>query len=59
VIRVIVIKSHGSADKHAFCAAIKRATEEVRGGMLRHISEHIAELQHNIKKNKFNSATVE
>ncbi len=58
-LRGIVIKSHGSADKHAFCAAIKRATEEVRGGMLRHISEHIAELQHNIRKNKLNSVTAE
>lgn len=58
-LRGIVIKSHGSADKHAFCAAIKRGAEEVRGGMLRHISEHIAELQHNTQKSKFNSATVE
>ncbi len=58
-LRGIVIKSHGSADKHAFCAAIKRGAEEVRGGMLGHISKHIAELQHNTQKSKFNSATVE
>ncbi|WP_170828891.1 phosphate acyltransferase PlsX [Nitrosomonas communis] len=58
-LRGIVIKSHGSADKHAFCAAIKRGAEEVRGGMLCHISKHIAELQHNTQKSKFNSATVE
>lgn len=58
-LRGIVIKSHGSADKHAFCAAIKRAAEEVRGGMLRNISEHVAELQHHIKKNKFDSISAE
>ena len=58
-LRGIVIKSHGSADTHAFCAAIKRGAEEVRGGMLCHISKHIAELQHNTQKSKFNSATVE
>ncbi|SES80849.1 phosphate:acyl-[acyl carrier protein] acyltransferase [Nitrosomonas marina] len=40
----IVIKSHGSADTIAFTAAIKRASDEVRGGMLRRISERVAEL---------------
>ncbi len=40
----IVIKSHGSADIIAFRAAIKRAADEVRGGMLRHISERVTEL---------------
>ncbi|SEQ96127.1 glycerol-3-phosphate acyltransferase PlsX [Nitrosomonas sp. Nm51] len=40
----IVIKSHGSADTIAFTAAIKRAADEVRGGMLRRISERVAEL---------------
>lgn len=40
----IVIKSHGSADIFAFGAAIKRAADEVRGGMLRCISERVAEL---------------
>lgn len=43
-LRGIVIKSHGSADRLAFCSAIKRAADEVRGGMLRHISERVAEL---------------
>jgi glycerol-3-phosphate acyltransferase PlsX len=42
-LRGIVIKSHGSADKYAFSFAIKRAADEVRGGMLRHISERVAE----------------
>jgi len=37
----IVVKSHGSADAFAFRCAIERAAEEARGGMLRHISEHI------------------
>lgn len=43
-LRGIVIKSHGSADEYAFGFAIKRAVDEVRGGMLRHISERVAEL---------------
>ena len=42
-LRGIVIKSHGSADKYAFGFAIKRAAEEVRGGMLQRISERVAE----------------
>ncbi len=45
-LRGIVVKSHGSADNFAFCAAIRRAAEEVRGGMLRRISEQVAELSH-------------
>ena len=45
----IVIKSHGSADEYAFGFAIKRAFEEVRGGMLNKISEHIQELPHHPK----------
>ena len=45
-LRGIVIKSHGSADKYAFGFAIKRAADEVRGGMLRRISERVAELSH-------------
>ncbi|MBK7354149.1 MAG: phosphate acyltransferase PlsX [Nitrosomonas sp.] len=49
-LRGIVIKSHGSADKYAFTAAIRRATDEVRGGMLKHISERVAELQQSIGK---------
>ncbi len=45
-LRGIVIKSHGSADRHAFGFAIGRAVDEVRGGMLRHISERVAQLAH-------------
>ncbi|SEN45020.1 phosphate:acyl-[acyl carrier protein] acyltransferase [Nitrosospira multiformis] len=45
-LRGIVIKSHGSADKSAFGFAIARAVDEVRGGMLRHISERVAQLSH-------------
>jgi len=45
-LRGIVIKSHGSADRYAFGFAIEQAMQEVRGGMLRHISEHMAELPH-------------
>lgn len=37
----IVVKSHGSADSFAFLCAIERAAEEVRGGMLDHISGHV------------------
>ncbi len=48
-LRGIVIKSHGSADSYAFGFAIARAVEEVRGGMLRHISERVAELPHHPK----------
>lgn len=46
-LRGIVIKSHGSADKYAFSFAIKRAADEVRGGMLRRISERVAEFSRN------------
>jgi glycerol-3-phosphate acyltransferase PlsX len=45
-LRGIVIKSHGSADRHAFGFAIARAVDEVRGGMLGHISERVAQLPH-------------
>ncbi|MDN5837070.1 MAG: hypothetical protein L0H12_06910, partial [Nitrosospira sp.] len=45
-LRGIVIKSHGSADSYAFGFAIARAVDEVRGGMLRHISERVAALPH-------------
>ena len=48
-LRGIVIKSHGSADKLAYIAAIKRAVDEVRGGTLRRISDRVAELSHNTK----------
>ena len=37
----IVVKSHGSADDFAFLCAIEKAAEEVRGGMLHQISEHV------------------
>ncbi|MGA7594972.1 MAG: phosphate acyltransferase PlsX [Gallionella sp.] len=47
----IVVKSHGSADIFAFRCAIERAAEEVRGGMLQHISEHI-EAWHNLNQQK-------
>jgi glycerol-3-phosphate acyltransferase PlsX len=47
----IVVKSHGSADIFAFRCAIERAAEEVRGGMLQHISEHI-EIWHHSNQQK-------
>jgi glycerol-3-phosphate acyltransferase PlsX len=37
----IIIKSHGSADVFAYRHAIEQAIEEVRGGLLRRISEQI------------------
>ncbi|MBI2311350.1 MAG: phosphate acyltransferase PlsX [Betaproteobacteria bacterium] len=40
----IVIKSHGSADKYAFGCAIERAAEEVHSGMLRRLSERLAQM---------------
>jgi len=43
-LRGIVIKSHGSADIFAFTSAIKRAADEVRGSMLRRITERVSEL---------------
>lgn len=45
-LRGIVIKSHGAADSHAFNFAIDRAVNEVRVGMLQHISERVAVLHH-------------
>jgi phosphate acyltransferase len=45
-LRGVVIKSHGSADSHAFGFAIARAVDEVRSGMLNHISERVAQLPH-------------
>ena len=41
-LRGIVVKSHGAADSTAFEFAIERAAEEVRNGVLRHISERMA-----------------
>jgi glycerol-3-phosphate acyltransferase PlsX len=49
-LRGIVIKSHGSADSYAFRFAIARAVDEVSGGMLRHISERVAQLQSHSRK---------
>jgi glycerol-3-phosphate acyltransferase PlsX len=47
----IVVKSHGSADSLAFRCAIERAAEEARGGMLRHIAEHIEKWHHAKQQN--------
>jgi phosphate acyltransferase len=41
----IVIKSHGSADSFAFGFAIRRAVEEARTGVLRHIEERMSHIQ--------------
>lgn len=38
----IVVKSHGSADRHAFVQALRRALEVVRYDLVRHISESVA-----------------
>lgn len=43
-LRGIVIKSHGSADTYAYGFALQRAVEEVRSGMLAHISERMTHL---------------
>ena len=43
-LRGIVLKSHGSADAYSFECALRRAVEEVRTGMLAHISERMAHL---------------
>ncbi|MBS4095428.1 MAG: phosphate acyltransferase PlsX [Sulfuricella sp.] len=37
----VIIKSHGSADVYAFEQAISKAVEEVRGGLLRRIADHV------------------
>jgi len=39
----IVVKSHGSADRYAFEFAIKRAVEEIHGGIQHQISERMLE----------------
>ena len=46
----IVIKSHGSADSYAFGFAIKRAVEEIQGGIQQQISERMLEFPHHSKK---------
>jgi glycerol-3-phosphate acyltransferase PlsX len=43
-LRGIVLKSHGSADAFAFESALRRAVEEVRTGILTHISERLTHL---------------
>ena len=43
-LRGIVLKSHGSADAYSFACALKRGAEEVRTGMLAHITERLAHI---------------
>jgi glycerol-3-phosphate acyltransferase PlsX len=43
-LRGIVLKSHGSADAYSFECALKRGAEEVRTGMLAHITERLAHI---------------
>jgi len=38
----IVIKSHGSAERHAFGQALRRAVEVVRSDLVRRITESMA-----------------
>jgi phosphate acyltransferase len=47
-LRGIVIKSHGSADTFAFGFAIEHAIDEVRTGVLTHISERMAALEQKV-----------
>ncbi len=58
-LRGVVIKSHGSADSYAFRCAIRRAVEEVRGGTLRNIVEHIETLRNNIEQNIAQPVSIE
>ncbi|MBM3374080.1 MAG: phosphate acyltransferase, partial [Betaproteobacteria bacterium] len=44
-LRGIVIKSHGSADAYAFRFAIQHAVDEVRSGVLDHITRRMAAQQ--------------
>lgn len=48
-LRGIVIKSHGSADAYAFGFAIEHAIDEVRTGVLAHISERMAALERKVQ----------
>jgi len=48
-LRGIVIKSHGSADTFAFGFAIEHAINEVRTGVLTHISERLAALEQKVQ----------
>ena len=43
-LRGVVIKSHGSADAYAYGFAIEHAIDEVRSGVLAHITERMAAL---------------
>lgn len=47
-LRGVVIKSHGSADAFAFGFAIEHAINEVRTGVLAHISERMAALERKV-----------
>jgi glycerol-3-phosphate acyltransferase PlsX len=47
-LRGIVIKSHGSADRLAFCVAIGRAVDEARGGVLNHITERMSAMHEGV-----------
>jgi len=58
-LRGTVIKSHGSADGFAFRCAIKRAVDEVRGGTLRRIIEHIETLHYNVGQNAVQPTSAE
>jgi len=48
-LRGVVIKSHGSADAFAFGFAIGHAINEVRTGVLAHISERMAALEQKVQ----------
>ncbi len=48
-LRGVVIKSHGSADAFAFGFAIEHAINEVRTGVLAHISERMGALERKVK----------
>lgn len=48
-LRGVVIKSHGSADAFAFGFAIEHAINEVRTGVLAHISERMAALERKVQ----------
>ncbi|MBX3663765.1 MAG: phosphate acyltransferase PlsX [Burkholderiales bacterium] len=48
-LRGVVIKSHGSADAFAFGFAIEHAINEVRSGVLAHISERMAAPERKVK----------
>jgi glycerol-3-phosphate acyltransferase PlsX len=41
-LRGIVVKSHGSADRFAFCRALERAAEEARLGIVARLAERLA-----------------